>query len=391
VIPRERFGLPQLLALALLFLFLAQCMWVIHRRPLMRAEVLFARAGLERFHRHSVESPAMPAPAAIAAAPLLLSPHDPESLIPEVLKWTLRLPFAAFAWVLGASIWYVARRLYGNLGGYLALALYCFSPVVYFVIPGPLITGALGMFGTVFVSIAAAHTLYAPPRDANASAARAAFLELKHRWRRILLLGFSMALAVGSGYASVLTLPIAIALMIYLIPERAAAAIAIFLAGCVVAILALLAIHGFSLHGMAVTFAHARIFPSDAGFTAGDIVRSYWYSLGRNASPLLLLVSLLALATYMAIPRSRYFGNTAPLLIALLVLPLSLFTLSDVFVGPFPLRSLPFLFVFIGGIFADLVETRLRRSVLITTGILLFLYAATGLVVLLRLPDGVLR
>jgi len=30
--------------------------------------------------------------------------------------------------LLGASLWYVARRLYGNEGGFIALTLYCFSP-----------------------------------------------------------------------------------------------------------------------------------------------------------------------------------------------------------------------------------------------------------------------
>jgi len=32
--------------------------------------------------------------------------------------------------MLGGSLWYVARRLYGNAGGYIALALYCFSPAM---------------------------------------------------------------------------------------------------------------------------------------------------------------------------------------------------------------------------------------------------------------------
>ena len=32
--------------------------------------------------------------------------------------------------MLGASLWYVARRLYGNFGGFIALALYTFSPII---------------------------------------------------------------------------------------------------------------------------------------------------------------------------------------------------------------------------------------------------------------------
>ena len=40
----------------------------------------------------------------------------------------LRLPFLFAGVLLGGCIWWVTRRLYGNLGGYTALALYCFSP-----------------------------------------------------------------------------------------------------------------------------------------------------------------------------------------------------------------------------------------------------------------------
>ena len=42
----------------------------------------------------------------------------------------IRLPFLMAGLLLGASLWYVARRLYGNIGGYIALGLYCFSPMV---------------------------------------------------------------------------------------------------------------------------------------------------------------------------------------------------------------------------------------------------------------------
>ena len=42
--------------------------------------------------------------------------------------WVTRVPFVLFGVLLGASLWYVARRLYGNGGGYVALALYCFTP-----------------------------------------------------------------------------------------------------------------------------------------------------------------------------------------------------------------------------------------------------------------------
>jgi hypothetical protein len=55
--------------------------------------------------------------------------------------------------------------------------------------------------------------------------------------------------------------------------------------------------------------------------------------------------------------RSRYFGNTVPLLIALCFLPL---VTTGVFGQPW-LWALPFLLTFIGGVFADALETRHGR------------------------------
>ena len=38
------------------------------------------------------------------------------------LRWPARLPFVLIGLLVGGSLWYVARRLYGNAGGYVALA-----------------------------------------------------------------------------------------------------------------------------------------------------------------------------------------------------------------------------------------------------------------------------
>lgn len=388
MIPRERFGLPQVLALLLLAAYLAQALWVVAQRPLERAEVLFARAGLEHFHGRVVQVPAMPVPAALAAIPFLLSGRDPEALDPDLAKWTLRLPFVAFGWLLGASIWYVARRLYGNAGGYLALALFCFSSFAYFVMPGPVIAGALGTFGTVFVAIAAAHTLYAPPR---AGGTLGFLLEVRHRWRRVLLLGTSIALALGSGDSSLLVLVIALALMLYLVPERASAAAGIFLAACVVAGLTLLAVHGFRPGLVAEAVWRAQILTAGPGSSGADMLRGYWTGILRSANLALPAMALAALATYCALRKARYFGNTAPLVMIVLLVVLGMFTSSDVFLGPFGMRSLPFVFVFIGGTFADLMEGRRRRAVGVATAVLFVAYAAESLTALTRLQASLLR
>ena len=74
---------------------------------------------------------------------------------------------------------------------------------------------------------------------------------------------------------------------------------------------------------------------------------------------------------YLITPRSRYFGNTAPLLCALLVLPL----VTTGGYGEPRLWALPFLLAFIGGVFADVLETRHRKRYLWLAGLILLLQA----------------
>src|SRR5579864_2820432 len=55
----------------------------------------------------------------------------PASLEPRtVLLVLLRVPFILFGLWLGGALWWVTRRLYNNAGGYVALALYCSSPLI---------------------------------------------------------------------------------------------------------------------------------------------------------------------------------------------------------------------------------------------------------------------
>jgi len=64
-----------------------------------------------------------------AAAPFVVRPASWTSGLPlwQVLA---AAPYLFFGVMLGGSLWYVARRLYGNAGGYVALLLYCFSPAM---------------------------------------------------------------------------------------------------------------------------------------------------------------------------------------------------------------------------------------------------------------------
>jgi hypothetical protein len=113
-------------------------------------------------------------------------------------------------------------------------------------------------------------------------------------------------------------------------------------------------------------------------FTGG--AARFWFSLAgvrslvlaRGAGGTLLnfpivVAALVAALLYCSVRRSRYFGNTAPLLMFLAVVAL---ITTDTVSAPW-LWSLPFLFTFIGGVFADVLETRYRRLFLVLTGILL--------------------
>jgi hypothetical protein len=70
-----------------------------------------------------------------------------------------------------------------------------------------------------------------------------------------------------------------------------------------------------------------------------------------------------ALIVYFGWKRARYFGNTAPLLIAALLLILALGAPNFPGQG-FHLTMLVFLFVFVSGVFADLLETRQKLPVM---------------------------
>src|SRR6202142_638972 len=272
---RERFGRPQVLAACLLLVFLAQCLLLVGKggRPgtgnlaeiyrLQRGSALWNGRGAPEINipvapptpekeRIAKESDASLRPGLenrgydayhsqlwylIAAAPLW---RRPASLQPEnirALHWSAALPYLMFGLLLGASLWYVARRLFGNVGGYVALALYCFSPgiirscALWFAEPE--VGAAWGAFGCIFTGIAVAHTLYAP-REV-----------VLWNWRRILLLGLAIGLGASAEFAVVLTIPIALALMLYLVPERRRAACVIMAAAGVVGFIILTIFYGF--------------------------------------------------------------------------------------------------------------------------------------------------
>ena len=99
-----------------------------------------------------------------------------------------------------------------------------------------------------------------------------------------------------------------------------------------------------------------------------DGARSFFTSL---ANAPIAVATLVALLLYITVPRCRYFGNTAPLVMVLLLFPL--FTTQTVS-QPW-LWALPFLFTFLGGVFADVLETQYRKMFLALSGTVLLTQA----------------
>jgi len=302
----------------------------------------------------------------IASAPVM---PWAQARTPEIigqLPWLAPLPYILLGVLLGASVWYVARRLYGNAGGYVALALYCFSPAVirssalWFAEPE---TGAgWGTFGSVFTAIAVAHTLYAP-REV-----------VLWNWRRILLLGLSFALSVGSQFSLVILVPVALGLMLYVAPNRQAAAVVIWVTACIIGLVILFAAYFFHPSAVVEGMRQASFFP--ISWHAFVMPQAYEELITNthDAGPALLFAFPAALATYVAWPRTRYFGNTAPLLLGILLLALRVG--APHYPGlAFQFVAIPFVFVFVAGICADLLETR-RKSLVLTC--VVSLLAANG-------------
>jgi hypothetical protein len=409
---RERFGRPQFLAGALLLIFLAQAIWLAHSElhasesdpgAVSASEQVRIAAGWRQIHGGGIGGAPFPDAAGslplevsrdgagfdtehspllslVTAAPLLAWPRAlaaPESS--PHWRWLPRIPFLAFGVFLGASLWYVSRRLCGNSGGFLALTLYCFSPTVLQATAvwhvEPEILAAWGSFGAIFTAIAVAHTLYAP-REV-----------VLWNWRRIVLLGISVAIAVGSQFSMIVVVPIALAFLLYLAPIRRGAALTIWAAACLVALLLLFATYFFQPHAFFQGMQHASFWGATwRSFTVLAVYRRVG-SLVLRACPAFALLLPVAIATYLAWPRTRYFGNTAPLLLALLFLALGIAHPRVAGAG-FLLASVPFLFIFVSGVLADLMETPYRTIVTACVWALVGAYILWSLSALIEVPRG---
>ena len=346
-------GAPQIFAVLLLAAYAAQCLTLMARVPFTLAEQDHIWAGRQQLEYDAVPRSFgySPLPNIVSAAPMRMDENrvpaknpTPENVRKEVrrLRWMLRAPFLIVGILLGVSLWYVARRLYGNAGGYVALSLYCFSPAM--VLRGAMIQeqslATWGVFGIIFVGIAISHNLYAPWK----------------KWRyRTLLLSLAIAMAVSSHPAAILLLPVALALMFYLAPGRRWASLMVWFIATLVGGVLTYAAYGFRAGAMfdGIDLRQwLRYTPQGAQQVFFDP-----RNLFERFNPAVIVLLLIALLTYFAWKRTRYFGNTAPLLIATVMLYYALVSPAALMAS---IWALPIVFVFIGGIWADLLETKYR-------------------------------
>ncbi len=405
---RERFGRPQFLAGLLLLAFLAQALWLVHSElqpghDPEGPESVRIGEGWKQWHGQGLaaapflDAEGNPAPDPfrsdeagfdtehspllylVSATPLLLWPQHFAALSAADWRWLPRLPFLACGLFLGASLWYVARRLCGNTGGFIALTFYCFSPSLIQSSASwhtdPEILVVWGAFGTIFTAIAVAHTLYAP-REV-----------VLWNWRRITLLGISLAIAVGSQFSLIILVPMALAFLIYVAPVRRQAGLVIWISACLVGLVLLFGVYFFHPHAFAESLRRAAFWGATwRGFTVPGVYKQVATQIARSC-PAMALALPVALVTYAAWPRTRYFGNTAPLLVAVLFTVLGM-AHPHVAGAGFLLAAVPFLFIFVSGVLADLLETQYRPVVGACIAALLLTYVARTFLALAQVPQG---
>jgi hypothetical protein len=264
------------------------------------------------------------------------------------VKYLMHVPFILFSVWLGGGLWWVCRRLFGNEGGFFALALYCFCPTVirYAVTPNNEVLAMWGLYGLVYAAMGVAHAMQGPRR----------------KWKpRIILFVVALGMtAIAHLLAAMLGFVAAFAFMFYLAERRRSYVMQMVIFSALGALLMVFASFAF------------RLAPFSYVFTGG--AGRFWFSLeaakaffGDIVNAPIAIATLVAAVLYLSVRRSRYFGNTAPLLMLL-----ALFALRTTQVMSYPwLWALPFLFTFVGGVFADALETRQRKLFLGLTGAIL--------------------
>ena len=391
---RIQIGKPQRFAALLLLFFLAECLWVVNRQQLTEQDYRFARCGREMWEQPSplagyfttcgnlggdgtfayrvagfpltaqrlvllgVDKLRSPENRLYANGSLNGSTWEARHEIGSV-KYLLHLPFILFAIWLGGGLWWVTRRLFGNEGAFFALGLYCCCPEVvrFAVTPNNDVLAMWGLYGLVYTAMGVAHAMQGPLR----------------KWKpRIVLLTVALGLTAAAHLiAALFGLAAALVLMIYLAERRRSYVMQILVFATVAAMVILFGFYSF------------RPAPFSYVFTGG--AARFWFSLEgvrqfflSTANAPIVAATAVAAVLYLAVRRCRYFGNTVPLVMAVLLFPL---VTTQVVTTPW-LWALPFLFTFLGGVFSDVFESRHRKLFLGMAGMVLVTQALACLAVL---------
>ena len=388
VLRRFRFNLPQRIAAVLLACFLAQGVWLIGHTPLTEADYLMARCGRETWEQPAAlagyyTSCGNPGDGILAyrlaGLPLSLNLlaergldhfRQPENRVVltgdappsdwelrhqlPLISWLLRLPFLAVGCLLGGCLWWVTRRLFGNRGGYAALALFCFSPAMLraCTAPNAEALAMLGVYSGLYTCIGVAHAMQGPRR----------------KWRpRIVLLTATLAVAAGAhSLALLLTVALGLGFMLWVGEGRRRLILPVALLSTLGALVALFVFYGFSpdafRYALAADGLQTRLTLAPARFFFGSVAESG-----------ITLAVAAALALYAVTRRSRFFGNTVPLLCALVCMVLATASAS-----PW-LWAVPFALTFVGGVFADACEGERARLAIAAGAVIVALQALWGL------------
>jgi hypothetical protein len=372
----------------LLLLLLAECLYTIARQPLDANDYRYARCGREMWEEPSpiqgyftscgnlngdgtfayrlaglplsaqrlvllgVDHLRKPANRLYANGSLNGSTWEARHEL-SFVKYLVRLPFVVFAVWLGGGLWWVARRLYGNEGGAFALGLYVLCPEVvrYATHPNNEILALWGLYGLVYTAIGVAHALQGP----------------RSKWRpRIILLATALGLTAAAHLLAAMVGFVAGLIFLFYLAERRrsyVAQIMIFAA----------------LGAMVIVFASFSFRPSAFVYVFTGGSARFWFTTQAlrsfctsptNAG--ILVAAAVTLVVYCTSRPSRYFGNTTPLLMTLALFPL--YT-TQVFTAPW-VWALPFLFTFVGGVLADMLESRQRKLFLALSAAILVTQAA---------------
>ena len=169
-------------------------------------------------------------------------------------------------------------------------------------------------------------------------------------------MGLSIAICVGAQFSLWILLVPALGFMLWVGHTRRGAAVVIFAAACAVGLFLLWSLYSFRPAVFGTALAHANWLElGSRGFswaaTSGLLARFFL----QNGLGLVLLL-MVAVATFAGWKRTRFFGTAAPLIVAIL---LAGFALRLQFAGfTFLFVALPFLILFMAGVAADLLESR---------------------------------